>query len=83
MIPPKLLRKKVLEALNMAKGFGKNEAMLREMVKSLTREDPGLQALRDGMERLLQDALIRSEDDTDDGVLWYITDSGIAHLNII
>ena len=70
MIPKKIIRKKVLEALKMAEGYGKSEAMVRELVTSLTGEDPGLQELRDVMEPMLADRLIRSEPDEDKQVLW-------------
>jgi hypothetical protein len=83
MIPPKLLRKKLLECLKMAEGFGKDEAMLRDMVKTLANEDPGLQEMRDAIEQLLSDALIRSEKDEDKVVIWFITPKGTAKLNII
>lgn len=83
MIPPKLIRRKVLEALNMAAGFGKTESMIREMVKVLAGEDPGLQEIRDASERLLADSLIRSEKDEDQVVLWFITEKGVAKLKVI
>ena len=83
MLPPKLIRQKVLEALNMASGYGKHEDMIRQMVKTLAQEDPGLQEIRDASERLLADSLIRSEKDEDNVVLWYITPKGAAKLKII
>ena len=83
MILPKLLRKKTLEALKMAEGYGKHEEMLREMVEELTGEDPGRQAMRDALEPLHADDLIRSEKDEDKVVLWFITPKGIAKLNTL
>lgn len=83
MLTKKTIRKKVLEALKMAEGYGKSEAMVREMVGELTGEDPGLQELRDAMERLHEEALIRSEPDEDKVVLWYITPKGTAKLNTL
>jgi ribosomal protein S28E/S33 len=83
MILPKLLRKKTLEALKMAEGYGKDETMLREMVEILTGEDPGRQAMRDALEPLHADDLIRSEKDEDQVVLWYITPKGSAKLNTL
>lgn len=83
MIPPKTLRKKTLEALKMAEGYGKPESMVREMVAELCGEDPGLQELRDVMEPMLADNLIRSEKDEDNVVLWFITPKGVAKLNTL
>lgn len=83
MIPKKLMRKKVLEAVNMAAGYGKTESMLREMVSDLTGEDVDLQDLRDAMERLHSERSIRSVRDEDGYVLWYITPGGSATLNTL
>jgi hypothetical protein len=83
MIPKKLIRKKILEALKMAEGYGKTQAMVRELVTNLAGEDPGLQELRDVMDQLHVDAFIRSEKDEDDQVLWYITPKGTAKLNTL
>lgn len=83
MIPKKIIRKKVLEALKMAEGYGKSESMLRELVTALAGEDPGLQELRDAMEPLLSDRLIHSSVDEDGIVLWYITPRGTAKLNTL
>ena len=83
MIPQKIIIKKVLESLKMASGYGKDEGMIREMVEALAQEDPGLQEIRDAMERLHSDSLIRSEKDDEGVVLWYITPKGRAKLNTI
>ena len=83
MIPPKIIRKKILETLRMAQGYGKTEAMVRELTGALAGEEIPLQHLRDAMEPLHQDALIRSEEDDDGAVLWYITPRGIAKLNTL
>jgi hypothetical protein len=83
MIPKKIIRKKVLEALKMASGYGKAESMVRELVTELTGEDPGLQDLRDVMDGLHCEAAIRSEKDEDNIVLWYITAKGTAKLNTL
>jgi len=83
MIPPKIIRKKVLECLKMAEGYGKTEGMVRELTGALAGEQIPLQDLRDGMETLHHDALIRSEKDDDQVVLWFITPRGIAKLNTL
>jgi hypothetical protein len=82
MIPTKILRKKLLEALRMSEGYGKHEAMIRELVGDLCRETPGLQELRDVMEAALADRLIRSAEE-DGEVLWYLTPRGAAKLNTL
>ena len=83
MIPPKLIRKKVLEALAMAEGFGKTESMVREIAGKIACDEIPLQDLRDAMERLHEDMLIRSEKDDDQIVLWYLTPKGRAKLNTL
>jgi hypothetical protein len=83
MIPPKIIRKKVLEALKMAEGYGKTEAMVREIVGHLTGGEAGLQEVRDAMDRHHSAAYICSPKDEDNQVLWYITPKGTAYLNTL
>lgn len=83
MIPIKILRKKTLEALRMAEGYGKHQDMLRDMVEVLVGEDPGRQELRDTLERLHSEDLIRSAKDEDEVILWFITPRGVAKLNTL
>jgi hypothetical protein len=83
MLTQKIISKKVLEALKMAEGYGKSEAMVREMFRDLTGEDPGLQELRDVMEPLHSEGAIRSEKDEDGAVAWFITAKGVAKLNTL
>ena len=85
MTPKKIIRKKVLEALKMAEGFGKPFSMVRELVGDLCGEDPGIQNLRDEMDALHSDEMIRSEMDPDDDkvVLWYLTPKGAAKLKTL
>jgi len=78
-IPAGILRIKIREALNMAPGYGKSEAMLLQIVNQLTGGGIGLQELRDAREWNHEQGYIRSEEDSDtDEILWYITASGIA-----
>ena len=74
MIPPKVIRKKVLEALTMAEGYGKTEAMIREIVETLTGGEAGLQEVRDAMDRHHAAAFIRSEKDEE------VQEIGRAHV---
>lgn len=83
MIPKKLLKKKILEALQMAEGYGKTEGMIRDLVAELTSEVPATQDLRDELEPLLSERMVRSERDAYADVLWYITPRGSAKLNTL
>jgi hypothetical protein len=83
MTPPKVIRKKVLEALKMADGYDKTEAMILEIVKTMTGGDAGRQEVRDAMDRHHVEAFIRSEKDVDNEVTWYLTPEGRAELNRI
>ena len=60
-----VLRRKVREALNLAPGFGKTEAMLMELVNELTGNPVSLQELRDAREWNHAHSYIRSETDED------------------
>ena len=74
-----IVRRKVREALNLAPGFGKTEAMLLELVNELCGGGVDLQSLRDAMEWNHVEAFIRSEYDSEaEETLWYITKNGIA-----
>ena len=78
-----IVRRKVREALNMAPGYGKTEAMLLELVNELSGGGVDLQTLRDAREWNHEQGYIRSEDDEDScQVLWYITHEGIAKQKI-
>lgn len=82
-IPIERIRQKIREALKLADGDPLTEGQIHEAVVDLLGRDPGLQAIRDGIEWNHGEAYVRSEFIAEaEKTAWFITKAGIAKENI-
>lgn len=82
-IPIERIRQKIREALKLAEGDPLTEAQIHEAVSDLLGRDPGLQAIRDGIEYNHGEAFIRSEFIKEaEKTAWFITRGGLAKENL-
>ena len=78
-----MIRRKIREVLDLARGYGKTEKVLLESVNDLIGGEVGLQELRDGMEWNLGENYIRSHYDQEaEETHWFITPAGQARQRV-